>query len=130
MLPLLQLRMDTFVSLVFRCCVWCSVHSQPHGGGAEAGGGDPSSSSDRSLPRRPGATAVVRWASDPQRGGESRAAVRRGVKTCAQVVLKRHVSHCVVFSGRRRKHHDSQPHIRPQPCFHGSGLQAHAGGQR
>lgn len=55
---------------MFRCGVWCSVHPQPHGGGAEAGGRDASSSSDRSLPRSPGTTALVRWAADSQRSGE------------------------------------------------------------
>ncbi|KAF3856979.1 hypothetical protein F7725_008838 [Dissostichus mawsoni] len=39
--------------------VWCSVHAQPHGGGTEGSAGDSSSSSDRGLPRRPGAAALA-----------------------------------------------------------------------
>lgn len=35
-----------------------------------------------------------------------------------------------VSSGCWWKHHDSQPHLRSQPCFHGRRLQTYADGQR
>lgn len=60
-----------FFSLLLRRVVWCSVHAQPHGGGAERGSADSSGSSDRGLPRRPGAAALVCWTADPQRCSES-----------------------------------------------------------
>lgn len=76
----LKTSKTVFVS-VFRCGVWCSVHSQPHGGGAEAGGGDSSSSSDRSLPRHPGTAALVRWTADTQRSSECLLSIERGSKS-------------------------------------------------
>lgn len=118
-----------FVIGSHRHCVWCSLHTQSHGGGAAAGSGQTSTWTHTGLPCHSGAAAMVRRTADQERRGKSWILIEFHEEYWTSREIHG-VLTAPLISVCRRKHHDGKSHLRPESCFHGSRLSTHSHGQR